>query len=493
MRYLSGLLALALPVAAHAQTAPTPSAQGDVAVTIYSGGTALIQDTRRLALPAGVAVQEFPDVSENIRPETVRLTADGVTIVEQNFDYDLLSPNALLEKAVGQTVTLVRTNPGTGAETREQAKVLAYNQGVVLEIGGRIEVLRDDGLPVRVIFPGVPPNLRARPTLSVTLDAERGGTRPVTLAYLTNGLSWRADYVALFDEASGAIDVQGWITLNNSGATRFADADTLLVAGQPSQESGGGRPRPPGRGIAPGSVAGTETADRARLGDYYLYPLADRTTIAANQQKQVSFLDVSGVPAKRGYRFRNDWMRGEDQAVSADSVLSFSSSRDGGLGDALPAGTVRVYMRDAAGQPQFIGENGIGHTPMGSQLALKTGEAFDIKVQPIVANRARIASDEWLRTYRYRISDSSGETRTVTEERSLTYWRTDMRYVLTNASPRAVTVEVVQAGLDNYWRDTRVPMESQPGTQRNADERVWQVTVPANGESVLTASFDTRY
>lgn len=492
MRYLTGLLALAAPITAHAQTAPAPSAQGDVAVTIYSDGTALVQDTRRLNLPAGVARQEFPDVSENIRPETVRLTADGVTIVEQNFDYDLLSPNALLEKAVGQTVTIVRTNPGTGAETREQARVLAYNQGVVLDIGGRIEVLRDDGLPVRVIFPGIPPNLRARPTLSVTLDAERGGTRPVTLAYLTRGLTWRADYVALFDEAKQAIDVQGWITLNNSGATAFANADTLLVAGMPSREEAG-RPQPRRQGMAPGTIAGTETADRARLGDYYLYPLENRTTIAANQQKQVSFLDVSAVPAKRGYRFRNDWMRGEDEAVSAESVLSFSSSRDGGLGDALPAGTVRVYMRDASGQPQFIGENGIGHTPMGSQLALKTGEAFDIKVQPIVANRARIASAEWLRTYRYRISDSSGETRTVTEERSVTYWRTDMRYVLTNASPAPVTVELVQAGLDNYWRDTRVPTESQPGSQRNADERVWQVTVPANGETVLTASFDTRY
>ena len=140
-------------------------------VTIYNHNLALVQDTRQLDLPAGRSRQEFPNVSGQISPETVTLSADGVGIVEQNFDFDLLSPSKLMEKAVGETITLVRTNPATGAETRERAKVLAVNGGVVLQIGERIEVLRDDGLPVRVIFDRVPENLRARPTLSVTLRA----------------------------------------------------------------------------------------------------------------------------------------------------------------------------------------------------------------------------------------------------------------------------------------------------------------------------------
>lgn len=152
---LSGLLMSSAGMAQEASPL-APSAQGDVAVTIYSGGTALIQDVRRLTLPSGVSRQDFPDVATRIRPETVRLSAAGTEIVEQNFDYDLLSPVALMEKAVGQTVTLVRTNPATGAETREQAKVLAANDGVVVQIGDRIEVLREDGLPVRVIFRGSP-------------------------------------------------------------------------------------------------------------------------------------------------------------------------------------------------------------------------------------------------------------------------------------------------------------------------------------------------
>src|SRR5215213_9778471 len=147
--------------------APSRTAQGDVAITIYNENRALVQDRRELALPAGRSRQEFPDVSAQIRPETVTLTGDGIGIVEQNFDFDLLSPAALMQKAVGETITLIRTNPATGAETRERALVLAANHGVVLRIGDRIEVLRDDGLPARVIFDKVPENLRPRPTLSV--------------------------------------------------------------------------------------------------------------------------------------------------------------------------------------------------------------------------------------------------------------------------------------------------------------------------------------
>ena len=140
---------------------------------------------RQLDIPAGRSRQEFPDVSAQIRPETVTLAGAGIGIVEQNFDFDLLSPQALMEKAVGETITLVRTNPATGAEMRERARVLAANGGVVLQIGERIEVLRDDGLPVRVIFDRVPENLRARPTLSVTV-AERARRPPAGDAHLSD-------------------------------------------------------------------------------------------------------------------------------------------------------------------------------------------------------------------------------------------------------------------------------------------------------------------
>ena len=499
MRWHLAFGLVAIPAAVHAQAIgtadPGKSAQGDVAVTIYSSGTALIQDTRSLTLPRGVSRQEFADVADGIRPATVRLSAAGTTIVEQNYDYDLLSPSALTQKSVGQTITLVRTNPATGAETRERATVLAANGGVVLRIGDRIEVLRDDGLPVRVVYDSLPPNLRARPTLSVTLDTASGGARPVTLSYLSNGFSWSADYVALFDEAKGALDMQGWVTLQNNNNTPMVNADTVLVASGSGDDGDVNRYRPrPRSGIRPGTNAGTESAQRARLGDYYLYPLGHRTTIAANQQKQVSFLSVGGVPAEKGYRYRNEWQQSNDDPVSAETVLNFSTARSGGLGDALPAGTVRVYMRDAKGQPQFIGENAIAHTPAGSQLAIKTGEAFDVKVKAAVVSREIIHTDEWDRTAKFRIRVDGGPPTAIEREDAKDYWRTDMQYTLTNARPAPVTVEVVQAGLDQWWwPDTRVSAESVKGEQRSLDERVWRVTVPANGTATLTATIDTRY
>jgi hypothetical protein len=299
--------------------------------------------------------------------------------------------------------------------------------------------------------------------LSVTLASNRAGTRPARLSYLTRGLGWSADYVALFDEKSGTVDVQGWVTLRNASGTTFTDAKTLLVAGDvgSGNEDGdyGPRPRRPVQ-VRPG----TESAAREQLGDFYLYPLAGRTTIADKQTKQVSFLDAKGATAGSGYRFENQWLGSSTDALSAQSILRFANSGAAGLGDALPAGVVRVYVRDARGQPQFIGENRIDHTPQGSTIALPTGDAFDVKVQPTTVSRTRLGSERW---------------------------RTQVRYRLTNARAKPVTVELVQGGLG--WPDTRITEESRRSERRDAGTAVWQVPVPANGEAVVTATFDTRY
>jgi hypothetical protein len=444
---------------------PTWAADRALSVTIYNDNLALVQDRRDIEVKDGRQRIEFQDVSAQIRPETVSLSAAEISIVEQNFDFDLLTPAKLMEKAVGQEVTIVRVNPATGAETREQALVLATNGGVVLKIGQRIEVLRDDGLPVRVIFNKVPDNLRARPTLSVSVIGMHAGTRRATLSYLTPGLGWKADYVALYNESDGKIDVQGWVTLTNSSGTTYDDAQTLLVAGSPSQEDGGGLSngyRPPVRRQTL-QQPGTESGSRERLGDYYLYPLAERTTIANLQTKQVSFLDVHGVSAEHGYEFRNRWLGTAETPVSAKSIYSFSTSAHAGLGDQLPAGILRFYMKDKRGDPQFIGESRIDHTPMGSTLSLATGDAFDVKVHAVVEKRTRISTFDW---------------------------QTDMRYDLTNALPRAVVVKVRQDGL---WGDSSVKAESQKGTRLSAEAAEWNVNVPANGKATVTATFETRY
>lgn len=477
---------------AGAQNAPVPdpdaTAQGDVAITIYNNNLALVQDVRQLPIAQGRSRVEFPDVSAQIRPQTLSFAAANTAIVEQNFDYDLLTPEKLMEKAVGQTVTLLRTNPATGAETRERAKVLSVAGGTVLQIGDRIEVLRDDGLPVRVIFDRVPPNLRARPTLSVNLDSTRAGTRPVQLRYLTGGLGWSADYVALYNEKAGTIDMQGWVTLTNNTGTTFHNADTVLVAGDPN---GGGRGGYGQRGM---TRAGTEASSRERLGDFYLYPIAGRTTIANAQTKQVSFLDAQAVSARKIYASAVYWQQNDEEPNNVESRIAFSTSRNQGLGDALPAGTVRFYQRDAQGTPQFIGEKGIDHTPMGSDLSLVTGDAFDITVKAEVEKRETITAAEWEKSARFRIVED-GKTREITLERPKTYYRTVMRYTLTNAKPEAVEVELTQTGLGNSWwaDDFRITAEDIKGEQLNADRRRYKVPVPAEGERVIRVTYETRY
>jgi hypothetical protein len=462
MLHINRALALTSFLAAVSGAAAAADEQ-DLSVTIYAGDLALIQDHRTVNLTGGRQRLEFQNVSAQIRSETVSLAAPDLTIVEQNFDFDLLTPAKLMEKAVGHEVTIVNTNPATGAETSEKAFVLATNGGVVLKIGDHIEVLRDNGLPARVIFDKVPENLRARPTLSVTVNGNRAGAEPVSLSYLTPGLGWRADYVALFDEASSKIDVQGWVTLTNTSGTTYDNAKALLVAGAPQLNAGNGGPRwrPPQR---PSLVkAGTESGTRERLGDYYLYPLAERTTIANMQTKQVNFLDVHGVPAEHGYEYRNEWMGTANEPESAKAVYRFSTSAHAGLGDQIPAGVLRFYIRDKRGEPQFIGETQVDHTPMGSTLSLATGDAFDVKVKPTVVERTSLG---------------------------LWQWRTAMKYELTNALPKEVTVELVQAGL---WGDTSIKSESQKSERRSADEAVWMVNVPANGKASVSATFESRF
>jgi hypothetical protein len=177
----------------------------------------------------------------------------------------------------------------------------------------------------------------------------------------------------------------------------------------------------------------------------------------------VSFLDVQNTPAVRAYEFRNPWLSTSDQPLSANTVLRFSSSRNQGLGDALPAGTIRVYQRDARGNPQFVGEHRIGHTPMGSDIGLATGQAFDVKVRPVVEERTKL-----------------GDSR----------WRTRMRYSVTNAGPKPITVDVVQSGL---WGDVRITQESMKSDRLSADDARWRVPVQANAETTVTATFDSRY
>ncbi|MGX1587678.1 DUF4139 domain-containing protein [Brevundimonas diminuta] len=463
-----GPFALALLFAAPAaaqQVEEGPGGPDRVSLTVYNQNIALVEDVRNLNVPAGRSRQEFPGVSASIRPETVGLSGRGLSVVEQNFDYDLLTPGKLMESAVGNEIGIVRTNPGSGAQSTERARVLAANQGVVLQIGDRIEVLRDDGVPTRVIFDRVPQNLRPRPTLSVTLDAQGAGRRETTLSYLTSGLTWKADYVARFDEKAGKLDLTGWVTLtNNSGAT-FSNAQTRVVAGDVNLiNQGGYNPRPPVR-VSNTRGNGTQSGGDGALADVYVYPLPEAVTVANNQTKQVGLIDAAGVPATKRYLRVVDGFYSAEEPIAAEvGVIFANGSSDAAR--ALPAGVIRVYVKDEAGEPRFIGESQVDHSPAGSEIVVTTGDAFDVTVQPRLVSSERVS------------------------KRLVDYFRTRyaMEYTVRNARPEPVTVEVRQRGLG---RDTELTDQSITGEMRDARTVVWRVPVPANGETKLTATITT--
>jgi len=436
---------------------PASTALADeLAITIYGNNRALVSDSRSLSFKNGTQTIELPGVSSQIQPETATFVAEGIGINEQNFDFDLLSPEKLMEKAVGSTVEIVRTNPGTGRETREKAKVLSVNNGVVIQIGNKIEVLRDDDIPTRVVFDSVPPNLRANPTLSVSIDSDKAGRRDANLTYLTGGLNWRADYVAVFDEEAGKMDLQGWATLTNNTKTTFEDADVSVIAGTVQQNNRNQyNPRFNNRGGL--RNAGVEQSPQERVGDNYLYPLPGKITVKSSQTKQVGIVDAQGVEAAKVYEYRAYGYNNMNEPQSADVRIAFSNSRKKGLGEALPQGIFRVYTKDASGRSQFIGEDQIGYIPGGSQMALKIGEAFDVKVKGQVASNREVGR----------------RTREI-----------EMVYTVTNATDRPTTVFIRQS-LGGGYVETDIVSESIESTRENAYTALWPVKVGAEGEVKL--------
>jgi hypothetical protein len=446
------LLLGAVSSAAMIAMAGAADAPQQISLTIYNSNLALVQDTRHLDVAAGRSRIEFKNVSAHIRSETVALTGKDLGVVEQNFDYDLLTPSKMMEKAVGKQIKIIRTNPATGHEETEIATVLSVNQGVVLKVGDRIEVLRDDGIPTRVVFSSIPENLRANPTLSVTVQAAQAGPRDVTLSYLTTGMNWKADYVALFDEAHSAMALQGWITLTNQSGVSYKNAKTQLVAG--AMDSGNSYNYGGNQNVT--RRAGTQASGEKGVADYLIYQLPERLTVAENQTKQVSFLDLQGIKSQKLYECRANWFQSDPNPSHVDVVLNFTNRER-----ALPKGTIRVYMRDAAGEAKFLGENSIDHSPAGSEMAVKIGEAFDVTVQPT------LEASETVSTRKTRYS---------------------MSYTFRNAKSVPVTVEFRQGG---FWRDVEVDKESQKSRRIDANTLGWSVPVPAEGETVLTFTVTT--
>ena len=472
MRHVLGCVLVSVLVAAQAadEQVTTLKDQQEVAVTIYNENLALVKDTRKVRLDRGERALAWRDVSAKMRAETALLRnlthPQNLSLIEQNFDFDLLTPQKLLDKYVGGKVTVIKTNPATGAETREDATVLATNGGVVLKYADRIET----GVPGRIAYASVPANLRDRPTLVMQLQSPQADEDALELSYLTGGLSWKADYVAELLAKDDRLDLNGWVTLTNQSGTSYSNAKLQLVAGDVNRVQDELRMATP---AAAGLRAKSEgNMAEESLFEYHLYTLNRPTTIAENQTKQVALLSAAGVPVTKEFQLRGaDYYYRSSygdigQKMKVGVFVEFDN-KGGNLGVPLPKGVVRVYKKDSVGNAQFVGEDRIDHTPKNEKVRLKLGEAFDV-----TADKKQTSFEKIAGTGRYNyIYDAAFEI------------------VLKNAKDEAVTVKVMEP-IPGDWQ---MLAESAPHRKEASNTAVWSVPVPAGGKTVLTYKVRVRY
>ena len=435
-----------------------------LAVTVYNGDLALVRDSRMISFPSGASNLAFTDISTRLQPETavLRSGSGDFHVIEQIFDFDVVSRQSLLAASVGEKVTIVKVNPATGEENKIRAKVLSIENGVVLDIKGEITT----DIPGRLVFDSFPDGLRTKPTLMVVVDAVATASDSADLSYLTGGLTWRADYVAELNADTTAIDLSAWATVTNTAGTDFPEATLKLIAGDINRAA----PAPEMMRAMAMESRSQVMADDVReesLAAFHLYSIDRPVTLINQQIKQLSLLSVSRVAVHTDLVSRGDnfalrgSMNGQLRTAQAARSLVFYNTEEQGLGTPLPSGTVRVYGQDSSGALQLLGEDGLSHTPVGQEARVTLGRDFDVKVER--------EQTEFLRA-----SDSI----TISAH----------KITVSNAKNEPVTVRVVEA-MQGDWE---VIEESAPHTKIQASAE-WQVDVPAGSSAEVAYRARVRF
>lgn len=459
------LLAAVCVAAGGQERAETNRAdQTDIAVTAYNNGLALVRDVRQMDLPSGEILLTFSDVAEQIKPETVSLrsTADpgSIRILEQNYEYDLMNPQKLMEKYVGRQVRLVNFHDQLGFD-EVRAKLLSVNNGPVYEVDGEIYL----GHPGNVVLPEIPANLIAKPSLvwAVENDVQ---SQTVEATYLTNGMTWRADYVLTLSEDDSQFDIDGWVTMNNQTGATYVNAKLKLVAGDVNLVQDrllGGKE---GYEVMAMEMDAAMPVEES-FAEYHLYTIPRRTTIKQNQSKQVMLLTADGVKSSKKYEFRGQthWYFQQMPPMLEQRVgvfIEFENEAENALGIPLPGGIMRIYQQDSEGALQFAGEDRIQHTPKDETVTLRMGDAFDIIGERIQTDFQIIGSD---------------------------VYETAFKITLRNHKDTDVIVDVVEP----MPADWRVISETTEHVKKDAFTAIWSLPVQADGETVLEYRVRVRY
>jgi hypothetical protein len=446
----------AAPVAGAAPVKITAAEQRDVMITVYNGNLGLVKDVREIRLDTGLIETHFMDVAAQIDPTSVLLRSltdpTGLKILEQNYEYDLLSSEKLMEKYVGRKVRLYQSN-GTFQEA-----TLLSTRGPVYDINGQIHM----GHFGSVVLPALPENLVSKPTLAWVLRNPRPAPQRVEASYLTAGISWKSDYVMLINAADSRADLTGWVTINNQSGATYRDAALKLVAGDINRAASRDDSRRAMEMAA--KAASPAVADREFKSEgffeYHLYTLDGRTTIKESQTKQLTLLSASDFPVDKRFIYYGAASYHRTQygvPISNQKVgvyLDIRNTKENRLGVPLPKGKVRVYKADAAGSQQLIGEDWIDHTPKDERVRIKMGEAFDVVGERVQKDWKRIGSN---------------------------LYEVEWEITLRNHKKEAVTVEVIEP-MPGDWEVLRA---THPHEKLEAFTARWRIPVPREGAATL--------
>jgi len=446
--------------------------QTDLAVTVYNSNIALIRDVRQLQIPAGTFRLKFMDIAATVNPAAVHFRSlnepDKLSVIEQNYEYDLLEPAKLLNKYVGKEVTLVRSYMDNNTTKREEIKaiLLANNNGPVWKIGNDI-VTGVYGESYR--FPEVPANLYDRPTLLMSLENSGSRKQSIEASYLANNLSWNSDYVLTVGRDDRAADLDGWVTVVNNSGTAFHNARLQLVAGDLNRLPQRDQYRAMealAKVQAPAAAGGFV---QENFSEYHLYSLGRRTSVEDKETKQISLLQGSGIPVEKlfvvngqNFYYHNRQSPGSPLKDPVMVFYKFKNEEKAGLGIPLPAGNLRVYQKDSKDGLLFIGEDHIDHTPKDEFINVKIGNAFDVVCERKQTDYKSIAGGVWEMEFEIRVR---------------------------NHKDSAITVQVNEPiGCD--W-------EMLASTSKYNKTSAWaaqfDVPVKANGESVLKYRIRTKW
>ncbi len=458
--------------AAMAEQTTTLNDQTDLAVTVYNSNIALIRDVRQLQLPSGGFRLKFMDIAATVNPATVHFRSltdpEKLSVIEQNYEYDLLEPAKLLNKYVGKEVTLVRTYMDNNTTKREEIKatLLANNNGPVWRIGNDIVT----GVYAESYrFPEVPANLYDRPTLLMSLENSGARKQSIEASYLANNLSWNADYVLSVGRDDKAADLDGWVTLVNNSGTAFHNAKLQLVAGDLNRLPAPTRVRTI-EALANGGVAkAAPQFEQESFSEYHLYSLGRRTSVEDKETKQISLLQGSGVPVEKlfvvngqNFYYHNAQAPGAPLKDPVMVFYKFKNEEKAGLGIPLPAGNVRVYQKDSKGGVLFVGEDHIDHTPKDEFITVKIGNAFDVVCERKQTDYKSIAPH---------------------------VWEMEFEITLRNHKDTPVTVQVNEP-IGGSWE---MLTSSYKYTKTSAWAAQFDVPVKANGESVLKYRIQAKW